>query len=139
MVKLSPNARGYRRRRARLRGAGADAISLVNTFLGMAVDVKRKKAVFNNVYAGLSGPAIQPVALRMVHQAAHAVKIPVVGLGGIATAEDALKFLMAGARAVQVGTMTFANPNAMPEIIDGLSAYCEEEGLSNLQEICGIL
>lgn len=139
MVKLSPNAADIAAVARACEEAGADAISLVNTFLGMAVDVKRKKAVFNNVYAGLSGPAIQPVALRMVHQAAHAVKIPVVGLGGIATAEDALKFLMAGARAVQVGTMTFANPNAMPEIIDGLSAYCEEEGLNNLQEICGIL
>jgi tRNA-dihydrouridine synthase len=104
---LSPNAPDIAAVARACEDAGADAISLVNTFLGMAVDVKRKKAVFNNVYAGLSGPAILPLALRMVHQAAHAVKIPVVGLGGIATAEDALKFLMAGARAVQIGSMTF--------------------------------
>ena len=139
MVKLSPNAPDIAAVARACEDAGADAISLVNTFLGMAVDVKRKKAVFNNVYAGLSGPAIQPLALRMVHQATHAVKIPVVGLGGIATAQDALKFLMAGARAVQVGTMTFADPRAMLSIIDGLSDYCESEGLSNLQEIVGII
>ena len=105
----------------------------------MVIDVKKRRPVFENVYAGLSGPAILPIALRMVHQVAHAVTIPVVGMGGITSAEDALKFLMAGARAVQVGTMTFANPKAMLEIIDGLAAYCASEGLSNLQEIVGII
>jgi dihydroorotate dehydrogenase (NAD+) catalytic subunit len=105
----------------------------------MAIDVKQKRAVFENVYAGLSGPAILPIALRMVHQVAHAVRIPIVGLGGIASAEDALKFLMAGARAVQVGTMTFAKPGAMLDIIDGLSDYCAEEKLQNLQEIVGMI
>lgn len=139
MVKLSPNAPEIAAVARACEDAGADAISLVNTFLGMAVDVKRRKAVFDNVYAGLSGPAILPLALRMVHQAAHAVKIPVVGLGGIATAQDALKFLMVGAQAVQVGTMTFADPNTMLEIIGGLSAYCAQEGLRNLQEIRGII
>ena len=136
---LSPNAPDIAAVARACEDAGADAISLVNTFLGMAVDVKRKKAVFNNVYAGLSGPAILPIALRMVHQVAHAVTIPVVGMGGITSAEDAIKFLMAGARAVQIGTMTFANPKTMLEIIDGLAAYCKQEGLSNLQEIVGIL
>jgi len=139
MVKLSPNAPDLVSVARACEAAGADALSLVNTFLGMAIDVKRKKIVFDNVYAGLSGPAIRPIALRMVHQVAHAVQIPVVGMGGIATTEDALMFLMAGARAVQVGTMTFANPGAMLEIIDGLSAYCAQEQLCNLQEICGIL
>lgn len=139
MVKLSPNAPDLVAVARACEAAGADALSLVNTFLGMAIDVKRKKAVFDNVYAGLSGPAIRPIALRMVHQVAHAVQIPIVGMGGIASAEDALAFLMAGARAVQVGTMTFANPGAMLEIIDGLSAYCAKERLNNLQEICGII
>lgn len=139
MVKLSPNAPDLVAVACACEAAGADALSLVNTFLGMAIDIKRKKAMFDNVYAGLSGPAIRPLALRMVHQVAHAVRIPVVGMGGIATAEDAIAFLMAGARAVQVGTMTFANPGAMLEIIDGLSAYCAQERLTNIQEICGIL
>ena len=139
MVKLSPNAPELVPVARACEEAGADALSLVNTFLGMAIDVRQKRAVFENVYAGLSGPCILPIALRMVHQVAHAVKIPVVGLGGISSTEDALKFLMAGARAVQVGTMTFANPNTMLEIIAGLENYCEQEKLSNLQEIVGIL
>lgn len=139
IVKLSPNAPDLVAVARACEDAGADALSLVNTFLGMAIDVNRRRAVFDNVYAGLSGPAILPIALRMVHQVAHAVAVPVVGMGGIASAEDALKFLMAGARAVQVGTMTFANPNTMPDIVDGLLRYCETENLSNLQEICGIL
>ena len=139
MVKLSPNAPDLVAVARACEGAGADALSLVNTFLGMAIDVKQKRAVFENVYAGLSGPAILPIALRMVHQVAHAVNIPVVGMGGIASAEDALKFLMAGAKAVQVGTMTFANPNALLSIIAGLADYCASEGLRNLQEIVGII
>ena len=139
MVKLSPNAPDLVAVARACESAGADALSLVNTFLGMAIDVKKKRPVFENVYAGLSGPAILPIALRMVHQVAHAVRIPVVGMGGITGAEDAIKFLMAGAVAVQVGTMTFADPNAMLAIIDGLAAYCESEGLQNLQEIVRII
>ena len=139
MVKLSPNAPELVSVARACESAGADALSLVNTFLGMAIDVKQKRAVFENVYAGLSGPAILPIALRMVHQVAHAVKIPVVGMGGITSAADALKFLMAGAVAVQVGAMTFANPNTMLSIIDGLADYCTSEGLQNLQEIVGII
>ena len=139
MVKLSPNAPDLAAVARACEDAGADALSLVNTFLGMAIDVKRKRPVFDNVYAGLSGPAIRPIALRMVHQIAHAVQIPVVGMGGITSAEDALQFLMAGACAVQVGTMTFARPASMLEIIDVLSAYCADEKLGNLQEIVGIL
>jgi dihydroorotate dehydrogenase (NAD+) catalytic subunit len=139
MVKLSPNAPDLCAVARACESAGADALSLVNTFLGMAIDVKGRRPVFDNVYAGLSGPAILPIALRMVHQVAHAVGIPVAGMGGIASADDALRFLMAGARAVQVGTMTFANPAATLGIIDGLAAYCAEEKLGNLQEIVGIL
>ncbi len=139
MVKLSPNAPELTLVARACEDAGADALSLVNTFLGMAIDVKQKRAVFENVYAGLSGPAILPVALRMVHQVAHAVNIPVVGMGGIASATDAIQFLMAGACAVQVGTMTFANPKAMLAIIDGLADYCARETLGNLQEIVGII
>jgi len=139
MVKLSPNAPELVAVACACESAGADALSLVNTFLGMAIDIKKKRPVFENVYAGLSGPAILPIALRMVHQVAHAVRIPVVGMGGITSAEDALKFLMAGAVAVQVGTMTFADPKAMLAIIDGLAEYCAQEGLANLQEIVGII
>jgi len=139
MVKLSPNAPDLVAVARACERAGADALSLVNTFLGMAIDTKKKQPVFGNVYAGLSGPAIRPLALRMVHQVAQAVDIPVVGMGGIASADDALQFLMAGAVAVQVGTMTFAKPDAMLDIIDGLAAYCTEEELTNLQQIVGIM
>ena len=139
MVKLTPNAPDIAAVALACEDAGADALSLVNTFLGMAVDVKKRRAVFDNVYAGLSGPAIRPIALRMVHQVAKRVNIPVVGMGGITSAEDALSFLMAGARAVQVGSMTFADPRAMLNIIDGLMAYCVENKLSNIGEVCGIL
>ncbi len=124
MVKLTPQTASIAAAAQAAQAGGADAVSLVNTFLGMAIDTKSRKPVFNNVYAGLSGSAIMPIALRMVHQAAHAVSIPVVGMGGIATADDALQFIMAGARAIQVGTATFANPTAMLHIIDGLNAWC---------------
>lgn len=139
MVKLTPNAPDPVAVACACEEAGADALSLVNTFLGMAIDVEKKRPVFDNVYAGLSGPAIMPLALRLVHQAAKRVRIPVVGMGGIVSARDALCFLMAGASAVQVGSMTFANPNAMPEIIDGLEQYCEENGIKNIREIRGIV
>ena len=139
MVKLSPNAPDIVAVARACEDAGADALSLVNTFLGMAIDVKQKRAVFENVYAGLSGPAILPIALRMVHQVCKNVSVPVVGMGGIASAADAIKFILAGATAVEVGTITFANPQAMLDIVDGLSAYCAEERITNLQEIRGIL
>ncbi len=139
MVKLSPNAYDLVSVAKAVQNAGADAISLVNTFLGMAVDTKNKKPVFNNVYAGLSGAAIMPIALRMVHQVCHSVKIPVVGLGGITTADDALQFIMAGAIAVQVGTASFADPNAMLDVISGLEGYCEKNKLENISQIRGIV
>lgn len=139
LVKLSPNAPDIVAVALACEEAGADGLSLVNTFLGMAIDVKKKQAVFQNVYAGLSGPAIMPIALRMTHQVAKRAKIPVVGMGGIATANDALCFLMAGATAVEVGSITFADPHAMLRIIDGLAEYCKEQGLQNISEIRGII
>ena len=139
LVKLTPNAGDIVAVAKAVERAGADGVSLINTFLGMAVDVAAKRPVFDNVYAGLSGPAIRPIALRMVHQVAKAVRIPVVGMGGIADAGDALAFLMAGAAAVQVGTITFADPGAMIGIIDGLESYARENGLTNISQIIGIL
>ncbi len=139
VVKLSPNATDVVAVARACEDAGADALSLVNTFLGMAIDVHQRRAVFDNVYAGLSGPAILPIALRMVHQVCGAVKIPVVGMGGIATADDALRYIMAGASAVAVGCMTFAKPTAMLDIIDGLGAYCAEQNLSNILDVRGIV
>ncbi|MBE6032638.1 MAG: dihydroorotate dehydrogenase [Clostridiales bacterium] len=139
LVKLSPNASDIVGVAKAVEAGGADGVSLVNTFLGMAIDINKRKAVFNNVYAGVSGPAIRPIALRMVHQVAKAVKIPVVGLGGIATAEDAISFIMAGAAAIQVGTMTLASPKVILDIIDGMEAWCEKEGIANIQEIRGII
>ncbi len=139
LVKLTPAAGDVAEVAKAVEQAGADGVSLVNTFLAMAIDVEKQKPVFENVYAGLSGPAIRPIALRMAHQVCRAVSIPVVGMGGIMTAEDALMFLMAGATAVQVGTATFANPSAMLDIIDGLEAYCQRKGLDNIQQIRGII
>lgn len=139
MVKLSPNAPDIVAVAKACESAGADGLSLINTLLGMAIDIRSRKAVFNNTYAGLSGPAVKPIALRMTHQVAHAVNIPVVGMGGIATADDALEFIMAGATAIQVGTATFGNPRAMLDIIDGLALYCKRNNLSNISEIRGIV
>ncbi len=139
LVKLSPNAPDIVAVALACEEAGANGLSLVNTYLGMAIDVKKKRAVFENVYAGLSGPAILPIALRMVHQVARHVTIPIVGMGGIASVNDALCFLMAGATAVQVGSMTFANSAAMLHIIDGLLNYCKEQGLENISKIRGII
>ncbi|MDR3248073.1 MAG: dihydroorotate dehydrogenase [Treponema sp.] len=135
MVKLSPNAPDIAAVARACVNAGADALSLVNTFKAMAIDIHRRKPVFDNVSAGLSGPAIRPIALRMVWELYDAVSVPIVGLGGIADAEDALEFLMAGACAIQVGSATFANPRAMTEIIDGIASYMTARGLNRLGEI----
>ena len=137
MVKLTPNAGDIVAVARACEEAGADGLSLINTVLGMAIDVKTGKAVFNNVYAGLSGPAIMPIALRMVHQVSKAVNIPISGLGGIATAEDAIAFIMAGATTVQVGASTFRDPMAMVKIIKGMEEYAEGKGLNNIQDIRG--
>lgn len=139
LVKLSPNAHDVVAVAKACEQAGADGLSLVNTFLGMWIDTANRRPVFDNVYAGLSGPAVLPIALRMVHQVAKAVAIPVVGGGGIHTADHALQFLMAGACAVQVGSAIFCDPGVLAKIIAGLAAYCEKHGLENIQEICGII
>ncbi|MEJ8733474.1 MULTISPECIES: dihydroorotate dehydrogenase [Mediterraneibacter] len=139
VVKLSPNAEDIVSLAKMCEEEGVDGVSLVNTFLAMAVDIKRKKMVFNNGYAGLSGPAIKPIALRMVHQVCKAVKIPVMGLGGITTWEDAIEFIMAGAQVIQVGTATFMKPDISLDIIEGMEKYMEENHLDSLDEIRGIL
>jgi dihydroorotate dehydrogenase (NAD+) catalytic subunit len=139
MVKLSPNAEDITAMAIACERAGADAVSLVNTFKALAIDIRARKPVFDNMTAGLSGPCIKPIALRMVWEVARAVHIPVVGIGGIATWQDALEFIMAGATAVQIGTATLVQPTAMQGIVDGLERYCATEHLTSLSPIRGIL
>jgi dihydroorotate dehydrogenase (NAD+) catalytic subunit len=139
MVKLSPNVTDVAEIARAVEAAGADAISLINTITGMAIDIHTRRPRLANITGGLSGPAIKPVALRMVWQVAKAVSIPVVGLGGIMTAEDALEFLMAGAAAIQVGTANFVNPRVSMEIIDGIQAFMDAEGIDTVSEIIGSL
>ena len=137
IVKLSPNAENIVEMALACEEAGADGLSLVNTFQAMAIDLEKRRPVFHNVFAGLSGPAIRPIALRMVYQVCGAVKVPVVGLGGIATARDALEFLMAGATAVQVGTANFMDPKACEKIADGIADWMDAHGVKTLNEIRG--
>lgn len=139
MVKLSPNAESISDMAIACEEAGADGISLINTIQAMAIDIKNKKAVFDNIYAGLSGPCIKPIALRMVHEAAKNVKIPVCGLGGIMNVEDVIEFIMAGATLVQIGTANFIKPDIAIDIINGLSEYMDREGIKSLDEIRGII
>ena len=137
VVKLSPNAEDVTAMAKACEEEGADGISLVNTFLAMVIDIKKRRPVFENVYAGLSGPAIKPVALRMVHQTAKAVKIPVMGIGGIASWQDAIEFIMAGAAIVQVGTGNFIDPSISLDIIDGMQTYLNSQKIENIEEIRG--
>lgn len=139
MVKLSPNAENIVDMAVKCEAAGADSLSLINTLKGFAIDIYNRKPVFNNVYAGVSGPAVKPVALRMVHEVSKAVQIPVIGLGGICTGKDAIEFMMAGASAVQFGTVSFANPMAGKEIIEEMEQFCKEQGIKNIKEIVGIV
>ncbi|PIY21325.1 MAG: dihydroorotate dehydrogenase [Deltaproteobacteria bacterium CG_4_10_14_3_um_filter_60_8] len=139
IVKLSPNVTDIAAMARAVEAAGADAISLINTLLGMAIDANTRQPRLANVVGGLSGPAIKPVALRMVWQAARAVAIPVIGIGGIATAADAVEFLLAGATAVQVGTANFVNPSATLDIITGLSAYLATHQIATVRELIGAL
>lgn len=139
LVKLSPNGDNPAELAKACEAAGADGISLVNTFQAMAVDVKNRRAVFDNVYAGLSGPGIFPIALRMVRDAARAVKIPVVGMGGIRSAEDVIAMIMVGAQAVEIGTMNLVDPHIVPKLIADLETYMEEENIGSLDEIRGII
>lgn len=139
MVKLSPNAENIVEMAVKCREAGADSLSLINTLKGFAIDINKRKAVFNNTYAGLSGPAIKPIALRMVHEVSKAVDIPVVGLGGISNWQDAIEFMMAGASAIQIGTVNFTNPMAGKEIIEGMENFLIKEGIKDINEIIGIV
>lgn len=139
VIKLSPNAEDIVSLARACEEEGADGVSLTNTFLAMAIDLKKKKPVFHNTYAGLSGPAIKPIALRMVHQVAHAVKIPVMGIGGITTWQDAIEFIMAGATCIQIGTASFMNPALAVDVINGMETYLEDNNIENLQEIRGII
>lgn len=139
IVKLSPNAEEIVEMAKVCQEEGADGISLVNTFKAMAIDIHKRRPVFNNVTAGLSGPAIKPIALRMVYEVCQAVTIPVVGMGGIMTAEDVIEFIMAGATCVQLGTANFANPRIGQEIIEDLNRFMDENGIKSLDEIRGII
>lgn len=139
MVKLSPNAENIVEMAQSCEQAGADALSLVNTFQGMAIDYKKRKAIFDNVYAGFSGPAIKPIALRMIHQVAKACNVPIIGLGGITTWEDAIEFIMAGATGIQIGTANFMNPMVAVEIIQGMNEFLIKENIKNIEEIRGIV
>lgn len=137
IMKLSPNVTDITEMAKAVEAGGADGISLINTLTGMKIDVNRKTFALANQTGGMSGPCVKPVAVRMVYQTAHAVKIPVLGMGGIQNTEDALEFLMAGATMVAVGTANFFNPYATSQIIDGLEAYAKKEGLQNISEIIG--
>lgn len=139
IVKLSPNAENIVDMALACEEAGADALSLVNTFQAMAIDLHKRKPVFNNIYAGLSGAAIKPIALRMVHSVCKQVKVPVIGIGGISSATDVLEFIMAGASAVQIGTVNFNDPLAGKHILEELEKLCQKEGIVSLEEVRGII
>ena len=139
IMKLSPNVTSIPEMAKAVEAGGADAVSLVNTFTGMKIDIDRKKFVLANRTGGVSGPAIHPIAVRMVYEAAHAVKIPVIGMGGIAKAEDAIEMILAGASAVSVGTANFYNPAVTMEIVDGIEKYMEKYGFENVSDMVGIV
>ena len=137
IMKLSPNVTDIAEMARAAEAGGADVISLINTITGMKIDVNRRKFVLANKTGGMSGPAVKPVALRMVYQVAQAVKVPVIGMGGISTAEDALEFILAGATAVSVGTANFADPQATVKIIEGIEAYMKAQGVADIHELIG--
>ena len=137
IMKLSPNVTDIAEMARAAEAAGADAISLINTITGMKIDIHKRKFALANKTGGMSGPAIKPVAVRMVYQASHAVKIPVIGMGGIATAEDAIEFLLAGASGIAVGAMNFVNPYATEEIVDGIESYMTQYGIEDVNELIG--
>lgn len=137
IIKLSPNVTDIKEMAKACEDAGAEAISLINTLIGMKIDIRKRDFVLANKTGGLSGPAIHPVAVRMVHEASRAVKIPIIGIGGIMSGEDAIEMMMAGAKAVMVGTANFHNVKAMPEIIDEIRAFMTEYGINDISEIIG--
>ncbi|MCM1466740.1 MAG: dihydroorotate dehydrogenase [Alistipes sp.] len=137
IMKLSPNVTDIAEMARAVEAGGADVISLINTLTGMKIDINRRMFAVANKTGGLSGPAVKPVAVRMVYQAANAVSVPVIGMGGISTAEDALEFIMAGATAVSVGTANFYNPTATLDVVDGIAAYMEKNHVNDIQELIG--
>ncbi len=139
IVKLSPNVTNIPQMARAAANAGADALSLVNTFVGMAIDAKTRRPRISHIVGGLSGPAIKPIALRMVYEAAHAVEIPVIGMGGISTATDVAEFMLAGAAAVEVGTASFWDPCATEKIVDALEGWCLEHRVQKITELVGAL
>ncbi len=139
IVKLSPNVESISTNARAAEDGGADCISLINTLTGMVIDIERRKPIIANNTGGVSGAGIKPIAVRMVYEASHAVKIPVIGMGGITSGEDAIEFMMAGARAVQVGTANFSNGNAMPEIISGIDSWLDRHNIKDVNEIVNTL
>ena len=139
IVKLTPNVTDITEIARAAEASGADAISLINTLLGMAIDVKRRRPVLARVVGGFSGPAVKPVALRMVWQCSKAVSVPILGMGGVTTGTDAIEFMLAGATAVAVGTANFMNPQATVDVIDGIIDYCEEQGVNDVNDLIGAL
>ncbi|MFH0728867.1 MAG: dihydroorotate dehydrogenase [Pseudomonadota bacterium] len=139
IAKLSPNVTDITEIARKVEDAGADAISLINTLTGMAIDIDTRRPVLANITGGLSGPAIKPVALRMVWQTFRVVKVPLIGIGGIMTARDALEFMLAGATAVQIGTANFVNPRATMEILDGIAGYLIQKGIGKAKDLIGML
>ena len=139
IVKLTPNVTDITEIARAAEASGADAISLINTLLGMAIDAKRRRPVLARVVGGFSGPAVKPVALRMVWQCSKAVSVPILGMGGVTTGTDAVEFMLAGATAVAVGTANFMNPQATVDVIDGIIVYCEEQGVNDVNDLIGAL
>ena len=139
IMKLSPNVTSISEMAKAVEAGGADAVSLINTLTGMKIDVERQQIFLANRTGGLSGPAIKPVAVRMVYEVAHAVNIPIIGMGGIASAEDALEFIMAGATAVSIGTANFNNPRVTEEVVEGIKQYMIRKNISDIKDITGIV
>jgi dihydroorotate dehydrogenase (NAD+) catalytic subunit len=137
IVKLSPNVTDITIIARAVEEAGADAVSLINTVLGMAIDIESCRPKLANIFGGLSGPAIKPIGVRMVWQVAESISIPIIGIGGISTPEDAIEYMLAGASAVQVGTANFINPKAPEEIIQGLETYLNKKNLASVQQLIG--
>jgi dihydroorotate dehydrogenase (NAD+) catalytic subunit len=139
IVKLSPNVTDITEIARAVEAEGADSVSLINTLMGMAIDIEKRKKVLSIGTGGLSGPAVKPVALRMVYQVAKAVKIPVVGLGGISTAKDALEFLMCGATAIEIGTANFLDPSVSIKVRDGINDWLDQHGVRDVHDIIGCI
>jgi len=138
-VKLTPNVTDIKEIAEACEAEGADAISLINTLYGMAIDIHKRRPILANNFGGLSGPAVKPIAVRMVYEVSQVVKIPVIGMGGITTGDDAIEFMLAGASAVMVGTANFVNPNACVDVLEGIQNYLRIYGIKDVNDIIGML